>query len=139
MRLSTFIVILCAIVVVVPVWATPRLQSDSERATAGYFRLSWTSEAKDIYVLQEAGDPEFLSAKTLYQGPDTATIISGRGNGTYYYRVRAKHQEDQWSDFTSVAVEHHSLTRALVFFALGAIVFTVTLTTVVLGSKSQKQ
>lgn len=115
----------------------PELQSDSELASAGYFRLSWQGEDHRDYVLQQANNPEFLNPQTLYQGPDTATLVSGRSDGSYYYRIRYV-EADGWSNVTKVEVSHHSLSRAFMFFSLGAIVFIITLVVVVIGNKTHK-
>ena len=119
----------------------PTLQSDSEIATAGYYRLSWEGIATSDYLLQEASDPDFTNVKTLYEGPDTASLISGRSNGVYYYRVRTIDQAedpDAWSNVAKVEVTHHPLSRAFMFFALGAIVFFATLIVVVVGNKTHR-
>lgn len=117
----------------------PILTTDNEQSTAGYFRLSWEGTEGSNYVLQEASDPEFSQTSILYEGPDTATLISGRADGTYYYRIRYSDQADDagtWSNVTRVEVAHHPLSRAFMFFALGAIVFIATLVVVVMGNKS---
>ena len=124
-----------------PLAAAPELKSDSELATAGYYRLNWQSDIAADFVLEEATDPTFSQAKTLYQGPDTATLISGRANGTYYYRIRniQDDMENEWSNVTKVEVTHHPLSRAFMFFTLGAIVFIATLVVVILGNKTLNQ
>ncbi len=126
--------------------AAPDLQSDSELVTAGYYRLSWQSDTEETqmkgdYILEQATDREFELATTLYRGPDTATLISGRPNGTYYYRIRNIENADspmQWSNVVTVEVAHHSLSRAFMFFILGAVVFVATLVIVVRGSQTHK-
>jgi len=119
----------------------PTLQSDSELATAGYYRLSWEGIATSDYLLQEASDPDFTNVKTLYEGPDTASLVSGRSNGVYYYRVRTIDQSEDpgaWSNIAKVEVTHHPLSRAFMFFALGAIVFFATLIVVVAGNRAHR-
>lgn len=145
---TTILLLLLIIPVVLPcLAATPDLQSDSELATAGYFQLSWKTDVsgKEVsgdFTLEEAGDPEFSQATTLYSGPDTATLISGRPDGIYYYRIRSEQDTETnnaWSNTTRVEVAHHPLSRAFMFFALGAAVFIATLVVVILGNKSSKQ
>ena len=127
--------------------AVPELQSDSILATAGYYRLSWKgegeeNEATSDFILEEASNPAFSQAITLYSGPDTATLISGRSNGIYYYRIRSNQAPetlDQWSNVVKVEVAHHSLFRAFMFFGLGSIVFATTLVMVIVGNKSSSQ
>ena len=124
--------------------ATPQLETDSALSTAGYYQLNWKTDVnrKEVsgdFILQEANGPEFAQPKTLYRGPDTATLISGRPDGIYYYRIRDSLDTDDlnaWSNVTKVEVAHHSLSRAFMFFALGAIVFISTLVVVILGNKA---
>ena len=115
----------------------PRLSSDTEVASAGFYRLMWETHAERV-ELQEAADPEFRHATTPYRGPDRATVISGKPNGTWYYRVRAADGADPgaWSPAVTVTVAHHSLARALMFLSLGVIVFVATATMIIRGTRS---
>lgn len=112
----------------------PRLFSDTATATAGYFRVSWETAATRV-ELQEANDPAFRQAVTRYSGPDRATVISGKPDGIWYYRIRAADapQAGAWSMAVRVAVVHHDLHRALLFFALGVTVFLATLLLIARG------
>ena len=120
------------------------LESDSAVATAGFFRLSWSqAEVADVdrlqYQLQSSSNPDFDQADTLYQGPDLARVISGKANGEYYYRIRALRDgapATAWSDITHVTVEHHSFSRALMFFVAGAIIFFALLFFILTNHKS---
>ena len=110
----------------------PQLTSDTDIATAGFYRLTWKTTQAGAVELQEATDPAFRNTITFYKGPDRATVISGKPNGTWYYRVRALigAQPGTWSEPVAVKVSHHSLSRALLFFGLGVVVFLATLTMV---------
>ena len=110
------------------------LQSDSNIATAGYFRLSWMlsnaaqqdASAEWQYQLQESHDPQLAQARTIYLGADLARVVSGKSNGDYFYRIRAMRDQQPvsgWSDIVKVHVAHHSLNRAMLFFAAGAFIF----------------
>lgn len=117
----------------------PVLHTDSSKATAGYFRLTWDWDDPDNrrFQLQEGHSPAFAEAQTLYQGPDRASLLSGRRNGTYYYRVRLNPEDGApgpWSEAVKIDVEHHSLGRAFTFFGVGAGVFLATLGLVVGGN-----
>jgi hypothetical protein len=115
----------------------PQLAVDSPTATAGFFRLSWGPGASE-FELQEADGPGFERPTTLYRGPDTATVISGRPDGTWHYRVRAVTDTGagSWSNPIAVTVDHHDLGRALTFLALGCGVFVATALTIVRGKDS---
>lgn len=122
----------------------PHLQTDSSTSTAGYYRLTWDGDDDGTqYQLQESRQRDFSTPQTLYEGPDRASLLSGRHDGEYFYRVRtvpAQGQPGPWSDVVAVEVAHHSLGRAFLFFGLGAVVFIATLVMIVGGTlKSKKQ
>ena len=115
----------------------PQLSSDTEVATAGFYRLSWQTPEADDIQLQESDNPRFADAALRYQGPDDASVISGKPNGTWYYRARVidDQQTGPWSEAVKVTVAHHPLSRALMFFTLGVVVFVATLLMVISGTK----
>lgn len=119
------------------VWAAlpaPKLSSDTDTATAGFFRLSWTTDVGRVEV-QEADNPEFLDANTSYMGFDRATLVSGKPDGIWYYRIRAWDEAvpGPWSAPVSVSVAHHPLSRAFTFLGLGVIVFIAIVLMIVRG------
>jgi hypothetical protein len=121
------------------------LSSDSAVASAGFYRLEWHWQdtppgAGGDFELQESTRADFGDATPLYRGPDLATVISGRGDGTRYYRVRATRDNNRhtlWSNAVEVATAHHPLSRAVAFFAAGALVFVLTLTLIVHGNRQE--
>jgi YD repeat-containing protein len=60
-------------------------------STTGNYSISWgaSSGTLDVYELYEATNSGFSAQTLVYSGANTSTNLSGRGNGTYYYRVRA--------------------------------------------------
>jgi hypothetical protein len=121
-----FAALLVALAMLAPgVGAAPALQAPSGAVTAGFYQLSWDSTASR-YELEEASGPGFADSRLLYAGPDTATVLSGRENGRYYYRIRGVDEAGAagpWSEAAVVEVRHHPLSRALGFFVVGLIVF----------------
>jgi len=118
------------------------LSSDTDVARAGYYRLQWHWSSADgapqgPFQLQESSTPDFSDALALYRGPDLATVISGRRDGVRYYRVGSQHSETRWSNVVAVETQHHSLSRALLFFAAGGLVFALTLGVILRGSRQQ--
>lgn len=136
-RVALFMICLLPAGLTVAMASTPRLSSDSEIATAGFFRLSWETDAARVEV-QEATSTDFQDAKTVYTGRDRAAVMSGKSNGTWYYRVRglSQVQAGPWSQAVAVTVAHHRLSRALMYLLLGVIVFVAILTMVVRGSRN---
>lgn len=121
--------------------AAPTLTSSHELATAGYFRLSWsTPPHQDVaavqYELQEAKDKQFSRPKTIYEGSDNATVISGLPDHIYFYRIREKGSTN-WSPVLQVEVRHHSLMRAFGFFVLGAVMFASMLAVLIKGVRRE--
>jgi hypothetical protein len=124
--------------------AAPMLQADPAVSNIGSYRLFWdagTAGAVARYELQEASGPEFAQARSIYRGPDQSTVMSGRGDGTYYYRLRVLGADAMpaWSETIQVEVRHHPLVRAFAFFAAGALVFVATLVLIVAGSRARKR
>lgn len=118
-----------------PDTVAPRLSVDNTVVTAGFYRLSWEAGIERV-ELQEATEPGFDNPATTYTGPDRATVISGKPNGTWFYRIRALHDKNAgpWSEPLTVTVAHHSLSRALLFLGLGVTVFIATVLMIVRGS-----
>ncbi|WP_455209612.1 hypothetical protein [Kaarinaea lacus] len=137
--------------------AAPKLTVDMDIATAGYYRLTWSvdkAQAGAVFVLQEAITSRFENPQITYRGPDLATVISGKSDGMYYYRVRRTQpneseeissdavkpegvmsEEAMWSEVVRVDVQHHSLSKAVGFFIAGLIVFAATLFMIVNGAR----
>jgi hypothetical protein len=70
---------------------SPKLTTDVDVATAGYYRLNWEAEEASVgdeVGLQESTTANFENPKVIYKGPDLAAVISGKSNGKYFYRVR---------------------------------------------------
>lgn len=139
--LVVFSLVLACLLIAGPIQAgnhAPKLSSDHEVASAGYFQLSWEVEAERV-ELQEATSPTFRNATTLYIGPDNHSVISGKPNGSWYYRVRALNaQADAWSSPVTVLVAHHELSRALMFLSLGIFVFVAIVVMIVRSEKVAK-
>ncbi len=114
----------------------PRLSSDTDVATAGFFRLTWQADS-DRVELQEASGDDFRNPVTLYTGSDTSSVISGKPDGTWFYRLRAIEdgQPGPWSEPVEVKVAHHSLYRAFTFLFLGVVVFISIVVMVIRGSR----
>ncbi len=65
--------------------------------------LTWESSqhfATFTDLLEEAVDPQFLTANVIYTGPAQSRVIYGRPAGDYYYRVR-RQTGDNTSDYSS--------------------------------------
>ena len=112
------------------------LSASPERSTTGTFSLSWGGAEGARYELTE--EREEGGSRTVYLGTDTATVMTGKPNGSYRYRVRAHlaGAPSPWSQPVGVTVIHHSLARALGFFAVGLAVFLATLTLILRGERN---
>lgn len=132
--------LLCALVLTLPAalpaTAAPVLESNTDEATAGFFRLSWEVDTTNARV-ERAPSPDFAAAKTVYEGPDRARVLSGEPDGRWHFRVAALEagRPVAWSEPVSVTVEHHPLSRAFWFFGIGAAVFLATLALIAHGAR----
>lgn len=69
---------------------TPTLSSINNSSGTSSYSVSWNSVANASgYVLQEASNGSFSGAVQVYTGAETMWNASGKGAGTYYYRVQA--------------------------------------------------
>lgn len=113
------------------------LTTDQTTSTAGYYHLSWGGNdgSDSIYIVEETSGDK-ATPRIIYKGADTATVISGKPDGIYTYKVKS---EDgiRVSNRLTVTVMHHSLTTAFNFFWIGAIVFIFILIAVLRGNKQR--
>ncbi|MHC5077420.1 MAG: hypothetical protein ACYTHN_00265, partial [Planctomycetota bacterium] len=62
----------------------------------GVFLLMWgTSTGATSYDLEEDTTAAFANPTTIYSGAGTGFTVTGKGNGTYYYRVRGVNLQAQ--------------------------------------------
>ena len=117
-----------------------KLSTDNKMSTTGYFHLSWQTDAKRV-ELQEAQTPSFEKPRTLYIGTDRATVVSGKPDGQWYYRIRdiSGNQQGNWSEPVVVSIKHHSLGRAFGFFFIGMLVFVGILAIVIRSARQTHQ
>lgn len=109
------------------------ITSNTNLATAGYFKLSWESNHVSSYEVQEASSSSFKAPKLIYQGGDTSVVISGLADGVYYYRMRSDY--GNWGEAIRVEVKHHSLKKAFTFFSIGALILCMLIWVLIRGHR----
>ncbi|WP_193214631.1 fibronectin type III domain-containing protein [Luteolibacter marinus] len=70
--------------------------------------------------MQQSTAPTFSLADARYEGPDTASVLSGFREGDYHFRVRAitpAGEAGPWSDTLTLRV--HFMDRRTLFLLLG--------------------
>jgi hypothetical protein len=103
----------------------------------GYYQLTW--DAEEPIRLVESMSSDFAAAITLYSGSDSGHVISGKPDGTWYYRLESADGSTVLSDISVITVAHHPLRRAFLFFAIGAIVFFATLGLIFLSNPDKDE
>jgi len=91
-----------------PIPDEPVLNAISNTDGDGNYTVSWSAaDRATSYTLQEATNADFTDATTAYSGSGTSTSISGKADGTYYYRVKASNTygDSDWSNVQSVNVQ----------------------------------
>jgi hypothetical protein len=59
-------------------------------STTGTYQVDWGSAGSGVsYELQEDTSSAFTAAATVYTGASVLYMVTGKNNGTYFYRVRA--------------------------------------------------
>jgi len=87
--------------------ATPILNAIENGDHDGNYTVSWQPAAgAETYTLQEATNPNFTGAITVYTGASTSWTATNKPVGTYYYRVRATNcaGNSGWSNVRSTTV-----------------------------------
>jgi hypothetical protein len=70
-------------------------------SSTGSYGVSWSAATgANRYEVEEATDAGFATAASVYVGGLTALPVSGKANGTYWYRVRAGNAAG-WSGWTA--------------------------------------
>jgi hypothetical protein len=95
-----------------PIPYPPNLNDITDPEGDGSYTVSWSYPYTDptvavaYYILQEATNINFTSPITYYPGSGLSYPISGKGAGTYYYRVRGHNTwgPGEWSVVKSVTV-----------------------------------
>lgn len=116
------------------------LSRDSAVSTEGYFVLSWNAPAEfsDLTLLQEAGPNATATDIRATRLPASGAItLTGLVDGDYTYRLLANDQPV--SNIVSISVQHHSLSRALGFFSLGLLLFSILIGTIIIGTKQSNR
>lgn len=90
-----------------PLPYTPTLNAIDNSDGDGNYAVSWSAaNLASTYELQEATNVAFTGATTVYSGTLTSWNVSGKPNGTYYYRVRGynAYGYGSWSNVQSATV-----------------------------------
>ena len=101
-------------------------------SSSGTFSLSWHGEEGERYRLFQIDERNRTTL--IYQGVDSARVMTGLPNGEYIYQVEGEFGR---SEPRKVTVAHHSLLRAFTFFSIGLVVFIATVILVVRGNRER--
>lgn len=77
--------------------------------TDGIYGLGWPPAVRtDGYILEEAKSATFTSPVVIYNGPVNEFNITGKPDGTYYYRVKCynSNSHGEWSNTLAVEVNY---------------------------------
>lgn len=109
----------------------PRLEVDTPIAREGYFVLTWESGDRSALMLQRSTSERFDDASAVPVVSSGSLTVTGLRDGEYRFRVG---DDGNWSEVQRVRVEHHSLSTALLWFAVGALLFAVLAAVILSGN-----
>ncbi len=117
-------------------------QPDMDRYESGdgTVQLSWKEELDRVYEVRRSTDPGFADSLPVYEGPDTATIVTGLREGTYYFRIRARHRgEDDYGDWSDpalvVTVRYIDRRLVTILMSAGLVTFLAIVGTIYTGHR----
>jgi len=87
--------------------STPTLNDPGTTDTDGSYTVSWSSvSGATSYTLEEDTSSSFSSPSVVHSGAGTSKDVSGKIDGTYYYRVKACNAEScsGWSNVEDIEV-----------------------------------
>lgn len=94
-----------------PITSRPILNEIADPDWDGEYTVSWGAVANaNSYILEEDITDSFSNPIEVYNGPNTATVVTGQPAGTYFYRVKAANTlgASDWSDSKSITLESPS-------------------------------
>lgn len=101
----------------------------------GTVNLEWEGEGLS-YQLEQSTDPGFSPAHERYAGTDTASVLTGLGEGRYYFRVRetsATGDPGDWSEPLALEVRYMDSRTLFLLLGTGAFVATLTIAAIIRG------
>ena len=99
----------------------------------GTITLAWDKADESVVVVVEQDtSSEFESPLLRYEGPDSATVLSGFRDGAYYFRIRESGSDD-WSEPLRIRVEYIGRSRLFFLLATGGLVVLATAGAIVGG------
>jgi parallel beta-helix repeat protein len=85
----------------------PKLNDLRNIDNDGNYNISWNNSIRSIgFVLEESKNKSFITSSVLYNGSDNCFNITGKNEGTYFYRVKSFNDdyESTWSNIVNVTV-----------------------------------
>ncbi len=104
----------------------------------GAYRLSWEGpEGAEYRLTESAGD----GSRIVYEGPDTASTVTGRDEGTYTYRLEVLAPGGTPGSSTSCTVDvaPPALSLAFGLFGLGLVICLATVTLITRGHRRHRR
>ena len=91
-----------------------------------------------MFRLVQGEEQDFKSGKTVYEGPDTSTFISGLAAGTHYFRIHLLNGHQDYpagTDNIQVNVNYVSSQWVAILFLTGILVLASTVGAIVRGHR----
>jgi hypothetical protein len=112
------------------------LESEEGKAVIEWSPTEASPPSDLEYQLQQSTRVDFGDAKTLYEGPDLGTVVTGLAEGDYFYRVReilGPGSAGEWSAPLTVRVVYPGRGFVSLLMGLGLVVFIATVAAIAIG------
>lgn len=110
-------------------------ESTSEDGTV---TLEWAKTDETEIIVQQSASPEFAEPIDRYQGLDSASVLTGLAEGTYYFRI-GEANTGNWSEPLEVTVKFFPRGKLWLILSTGAVVVMATIITIIAGHFRSQQ
>lgn len=141
MRLLRLTVFLCTLVGTTALYSAKFTQPEKSSATSedGTVELEWTQETEGAatFRIERATSPVFKKPMLVYEGPDTATFVSGLPEGLHYFRLR-EGTEPWGNSVLVIEVTFVSETLVVILLTGGVLCLLLLIAALVQGHKRER-
>ncbi len=109
------------------------LEEETVLSDTGYFTVEWANPSSELVQVELSSSTAQSVSRLLYRGNGRKVFLSGLRDGTYDFEL--KDHQSLPLDSLTLEVHHHSLSKSLLLFLVGAVVFSLVLVVILRGER----